>query len=266
MWTRPCAWLRCNIVVAELRWILLAVGVLFCVGLWWWETRRQRQAADPQQSFGARKFLGQWTLSPPSSQLTSVDRVEEEYSVEEEVEEEQELTVRSPALSQQRVEPALGDAWSDEPAATQVEQAQAPPVPQEKIVTLRVIAAASAPFDGGTLVEVLRAAGLEHGKFSIFHAHAADGSALFSVASLVKPGSFDLETIAQKQFPGIVLFAVLTPGGDTGTDVVDTMLSTAKQLAHRLNGSLQDDRGAPLTLQRLAAIRADIADWRRLST
>src|SRR5262245_28611510 len=30
----------------ELRWILLGLGVLFCLGLWWRESRRPRQAVS----------------------------------------------------------------------------------------------------------------------------------------------------------------------------------------------------------------------------
>src|SRR5262245_65133378 len=32
--------------MSELRWILLGLGVLFWIGLWWWETRRQHQASE----------------------------------------------------------------------------------------------------------------------------------------------------------------------------------------------------------------------------
>lgn len=33
--------------MSELRWILLGAGVALILGLWWWETRKARQAIDP---------------------------------------------------------------------------------------------------------------------------------------------------------------------------------------------------------------------------
>ena len=40
---RLCVWQRCK-VAAELRWILLALGVPLLAGIWWWTVRRAGQA------------------------------------------------------------------------------------------------------------------------------------------------------------------------------------------------------------------------------
>src|SRR5258706_5547449 len=45
MWTKPCAWLQCRAMAAELRYILAALSVLLLAGIWWWGARRSRQAA-----------------------------------------------------------------------------------------------------------------------------------------------------------------------------------------------------------------------------
>src|SRR5258708_30038348 len=45
MWTKPCAWLQCRAMAAELRFILAALGGLLLAGIWWWGARRSRQAA-----------------------------------------------------------------------------------------------------------------------------------------------------------------------------------------------------------------------------
>ena len=46
MWMRPCAWLRCRapVLAGELRWILAAICVPLLLAIWWWGTRRSRQA------------------------------------------------------------------------------------------------------------------------------------------------------------------------------------------------------------------------------
>ena len=86
-------------------------------------------------------------------------------------------------------------------------------VPQ-KIVTLRLIGHEKKPFKGDELVLSLRGIGLRHGKFGIFHRYDGndDTKTIFSAASLVEPGSFDLANIAEQRIPGISLFMVL-PGG-----------------------------------------------------
>ena len=325
----------------ELRWILLGLGVLFCLGLWWWESRRGRQAAD------SRAGLAAGDLRRPSAETPSVEREgpvrelrpwNETVDIEEEQlsgavpagfeappEEAPEIPVHyvgeahfddeielAPATQRAAPEPALAgsrferarslepthnesdDAEPDEPmvdiaaerpqraphatariepvigdfaAAVGGSTASAPPTsaPQprpDKIVTLRVAAPPLERFEGRALVAALRAAGLEHGKFSIFHKLAADGATLFSVASLVEPGTFDLQAIDGRRFPGVSFFTVLSATPD-GSATVEDMLGTARTLATTLHGTLQDERGAPLSPQRLADLRADVADWMR---
>ncbi len=52
----------------------------------------------------------------------------------------------------------------------------------------------------------LAAEGFAIGKFSIFHKPAADGRALLSIASLNKPGTFDLQSIDMQRYSGLNLF------------------------------------------------------------
>ena len=39
------------------------------------------------------------------------------------------------------------------------------------------------------------------------------------------------------------------------------MITAGKRLAEELHGVLQDERGAPLNAQRLADLRASVAEW-----
>jgi cell division protein ZipA len=82
------------------------------------------------------------------------------------------------------------------------------------------------------------------------------------VASLVEPGTFDLERIAGRRFPGVSLFAVL-PGPMEATAIVEDMIASGRKMAERLQGILQDERGAAMTPQRLADLRASTAEWQR---
>ena len=130
----------------------------------------------------------------------------------------------------ERIEPILGDT---EIIPDETPEVQPPPAIEEKIVTLRVAAPPLERFGGRELVDALRAAGFEHGKFSIFHRMAPSGATLFSVASLVEPGTFDLERIEGQRFPGISLFAVL-PGPMEADATLELMVGIARELAANL--------------------------------
>jgi cell division protein ZipA len=131
-------------------------------------------------------------------------------------------------LSSGRVEPTLG---SDQDAPITAEN-----LPQ-KIVTLRLVARDGGSFRGDELILSLRGIGMRHGKFGIFHRY--DGSneedTIFSAASLVEPGSFDLTNIKEQELPGISLFLIL-PGPMEGAEAFDMMMSAARAVAQALNG------------------------------
>ncbi|MGB5688291.1 MAG: cell division protein ZipA C-terminal FtsZ-binding domain-containing protein, partial [Woeseiaceae bacterium] len=108
-----------------------------------------------------------------------------------------------------RVEPKLEDVdvepvddEADDPVDTPGQD-----VPQ-KIVTLRLIGRNKKPFPGDDLILSMRGIGLRHGKFGIFHRYDGNDESrtIFSAASLVEPGSFDLANIKDQQIPGISLF------------------------------------------------------------
>ncbi len=259
----------------ELRWTLLGLGILFCIGLWWRESRRPRQAADstarareprqealfvaPEPARRAPPEAPDTVPTTPIEELTSVPPAT--FPTVEVAQERlaRELFSRPVAEMLERIEPILGDTEIIEADTPAVEP---PSPPGEKIVTLRLAAPPLERFEGRALVDALRGAGLEHGKFSIFHKTNAAGATMFSVASLVEPGTFDLDRIEGQRFPGVSLFAVL-PGPMEASSTLETMIATARELAERLQGVLQDERGAPLSAQRLADLRAGVVDWQR---
>jgi cell division protein ZipA len=271
----------------ELRWILLGLGILFCLGLWWRESRRPRQAASSSARAGG-PVRQEPVIAPPEPPRHVLMEQEREPELPEvllpdddptpPVEPEptlapepapvvaakerlaRELFSRPVAEMLERIEPILGDTEIIDPDSPAAEPLRPPP--EEKIVTLRLAAPPLERFDGRELVAALRAAGLEHGKFSIFHKVAPNGATLMSVASLVEPGTFDLDRIEAQRFPGISLFAVL-PGPMEAGATLDMMVGIARDLAARLRGVLQDERGVPMSPQKLADLRVGLMEWQR---
>ncbi|MBC7984923.1 MAG: hypothetical protein H7Y02_13835 [Candidatus Obscuribacterales bacterium] len=139
---------------------------------------------------------------------------------------------------------------------------QAKKVSQRKIIALRLTAGAQR-FEGARLKALLEAQQCRHGKYSIYHREDEQGLTLFSVASMVEPGTFDLFTMKDTQFPGITVFAQL-PGPMDGAAMFDQMLDCARNLESALSGVLQDERGTVLTPQRAERLREDIIDFQHL--
>ena len=118
-------------------------------------------------------------------------------------------------------------------------------------MTLRLVAKEGGSFAGDELILSMRGIGLRHGKFGIFHRYEGsdEENTIFSAASLVEPGSFDLSNIKEQQLPGISLFLIL-PGPVEGAEAFDLMMSAARALAQTLDGELLDESGSTLSIQR----------------
>lgn len=132
----------------------------------------------------------------------------------------------------------------------------------EKVVTLRMVAGHRGSLAGDELVLALREAGMRHGKFGIFHRYRDEDEAkiIFSAASLVEPGSFDLANLNEQRLPGISLFLVL-PGPIDGAEAFDAMMTTARELAAALNAELLDESGSTLSIQRERYLREEIIQY-----
>ena len=130
---------------------------------------------------------------------------------------------------------------------------------EQKIVTLRVVARNDGAFPGDELLLSLRGIGMRHGKFGIFHRFEGsdEGKIIFSAASLVEPGSFDIANIKDQEIPGISLFMVL-PGPIDGAKGFDLMMTAARALAQSLNAELLDESGSTLSIQRERYLREEI--------
>ena len=136
------------------------------------------------------------------------------------------------------------------------------PKRDQKIVTLRIIARNNGSFPGDDLVLSLRGIGMRHGKFGIFHRHEGNEESLviFSAASLVEPGSFDLANIKEQEIPGISLFMVI-PGPVDGAEGFDLMMTAARALAQTLDADLLDESGSTLSIQRERYMREEIIQF-----
>jgi cell division protein ZipA len=266
----------------ELRWILLAAGALLIVGLYVWGMRsRQRSAAAAVE----RPTRFEHVTAPPApSPAPPADTVRMEPSFSQDdgiasAPDADEHTVDfdepPPPRTSPRREPTLGPevepmhrpkpqaARAPEPVPErEPEPAAEPERPRQRIVAVRIVATPPARFEGARLQEVIQSEGLQYGRYEIFHQLHRDGRPIYSLASLREPGTFDIGSMAATAYPGIALFAVL-PGPLSAVETFDQLIFTARAFAAQLNGTLADDRGAPLTVHRITRLREDMVAFER---
>ena len=176
----------------------------------------------------------------------------------------------SPLLTPDRVEPSLGDdAIADSAADSEADFNVTTPdvegdvaATEQKIVTLRIVARNQGAINGEELALNLRGIGMRHGKFGIYHCYEGtdENKIIFSAASLVEPGTFDMHTIKDLELPGISLFMIL-PGPVDGAQSFDLMMTAARALKQSLNAELLDESGSTLSIQRERYLREEIIQF-----
>ena len=169
---------------------------------------------------------------------------------------------QSPRISPEVGEaPAEGDASNGEFAGKGPAGADSGEV-EQKIVTLRLVAKDHGAINGEELALNLRGIGMRHGKFGIYHRYEGsdEDKVIFSAASLVEPGTFDLKNLKEQEIPGISLFMVL-PGPIDGAQAFDLMMTAARALSQSLNAELLDESGSTLSIQRERYMREEIIQF-----
>ena len=109
-------------------------------------------------------------------------------------------------------------------------------------------------FSGRDLFNALQSAGLSFGEMNIFHYPGDDDAetfALFSVANIVEPGTFNPEDADNFSTPGISMFMRL-PGRIGSSKAYDKFIQVAQIIASEINGELCDETRNQLTQQAIS--------------
>ncbi len=166
----------------------------------------------------------------------------------------------------------LFESHDDDALKSEVSQSELP-LNVEPLVLVITVMAEDEIFTGIAVQEALEAEGLQHGDMQIFHCFKNDVKAssdnstgdnvpVFSVASLVEPGYFDPDKIADMEMPGLTLFCQL-PGPLPGEEALELMLDKARGIAVRLDGQMCDDKRNRFTTQAKTHYQDRIATFSR---
>lgn len=216
-----------------LRWLLLLFGLLVIAGIYFY-SRVKKNVPDSEDAGKIRRVPWFREVSDKPVEPAQLDDPEEID--------------------------AGDDGVGDEAVATRRP-------PRQKIVTLRVVARNKGAFRGDELILSLRGIGMRSGKFGIYHCYDGDDEdrTIFSAASLVEPGSFDLANIKEQEIPGISMFLVL-PGPVDGTEAFDLMIQAARALVQTVNAEVLDESGCTLSIQRERYMREEIIQFQHQQT
>ena len=225
-----------------LRWILLGCGVVVILAIVFFGRRRNSDTRG-----------GVSEAEADSNVTLRAGRVEPSFGDQDLPEE--------PDLPEMIIDP-VGEQIDIEDVAGPPELPAEPREVKQKIVTVRIVAQDKNPFPGDQLVLSLRGIGMRHGKFGIFHRYDGndEDAVVFSAASLVEPGSFELENIREQSIPGISLFMVL-PGPLDGAEAFDQMMAASRTLTQSLGAELLDETGSSLSIQRERYLREEIIQF-----
>lgn len=133
----------------------------------------------------------------------------------------------------------------------------------EKIICLYVKSNNEKLFLGNDLLRVLLSLGCRFGDMKIFHRHEHKngiGKELFSVASMLEPGNFDLTKLPESKIPGVVLF-FSTSKVSNPLETYHLMLDSAKKISQYLGGDLLDGQRNILTPENITRMSELLASY-----
>lgn len=264
------------------RIALLVIGILVIAGIYVWGRYKQkildfmqRRAEDDDELYEDE--------DAPASQAQQDDDEDEYESLGFKGRKEAPKPARTAWSEPEPEQPMFAEnlfdddqfALGDEPAP-KPRSAEKPPEPvKEKpkaaeptklalgapfLIQVSVVAGRGRVFGGEELRDALLDLDLIHGSMGIFHRYDRGyREALFSIASLVEPGTFPMDDIDGFECPGVVLFfqpdRVANP-----LAVYDDLIRTSHALARRLDGIEWDDKRQPLSREKIAHMRGLLED------
>ncbi|NIN34640.1 MAG: cell division protein ZipA [Gammaproteobacteria bacterium] len=231
----------------ELRFILLAIGILVILVIYLWETSRRKKqirsridnypSSEPEQK-SLSPVKGRENQSDISAALKQISH----YLRQSKPGANESLAVESGDDNKNR--DVAGSNKSDDDG--------------QEIIALYIISNNPSGISGPDILHIMESIGMVFGEMNIFHYfddQAVNGNPLFSLANIHEPGVFNMQNIAGFSTTGVVMFLCLSEGSN-GKAAFEKMLETARDIAASTEGQLCDKYKSPLDSKRIDELRA----------
>ena len=119
----------------------------------------------------------------------------------------------------------------------------------EEVLVIHLMANKGETVPGQQLLDASLNVGLRYGAMKIFHRHLSDdgsGPVLFSMANLVNPGTFDLNTMGDLEVPGVTLFMALDDIEDP-VAALNIMIEAVDSIVANLQLNVMDESRSSMT-------------------
>jgi cell division protein ZipA len=238
--------------ISTFRWILIIAGIAIVTGIFLFgHPDKKRKPRASRKRVHAQRVRREPALTPKPDG-------DAETGAEDEVR-QTELDIGGTRGGESRIEPLLGPDLEVKPKAAPVSM-------PDKIITLFLKARDNHIITGVELLDASLKSGLVFGKRNIFHRiHEEDVEPVFSMANLIKPGTFDKDAWNTMEIKGVTVFMTL-PGPRNALDAWDSMLATSRRLAELLHSDLLDDSRSVFTRQRSLQIKEELREYERQKT
>lgn len=264
----------------SLRLFILVIGLSIIAGIYLWgtlkgkkrdrETQRKRTIRDlPQQeqeSFSVTTDMPEADIDYSGILSEISDSRTTQSPVPEGLPKQSEMPEKSPPITgNESVSITQSSLSFSSSPKTKFEKSEPEPESdaeqakdRQDIVRLHVLSRAGESFHGQDIMTSCAEVDLRFGPMNIFHHYGVGemkmDQALFNLANMIEPGSFDMNEIEDFQTSGLVLFLCLPTEFDSQL-VFELMLNTARRLAVLLNGEVCDEQRRIIDDAKISQIR-----------